>query len=149
VDDCVRISWRSGPSEVPKAGSASAALEVSARQPSLQIEFLDVPADNRSVAVSTLFSVEMTLSSVYPLFLSPRRLTLATASNPDSPAQGSTSDEQSSFLYSIHHFHSPSPLQDRNRHPHSHLLMRRIDHELVLYLWVMLVSCRIYVRMEW
>jgi hypothetical protein len=37
VDDCVRMSWRSGPSEVPKAGSASAALEVSARQPSLQI----------------------------------------------------------------------------------------------------------------
>jgi hypothetical protein len=108
---------------------------------------MDVPADNRSVAVNTLFSVEITLSSVCPLFLSPRKLTLAIASNPDCPTQESISDVQSSFLYSVHHFHSPSPLLDRNHHPHSLRLMRRIVHELDLFLLVMRVSCRIYARM--
>jgi hypothetical protein len=34
----------------------------------------NVPADNRSVAVNTLFSVEITLSSVYPLILYPCEL---------------------------------------------------------------------------
>jgi len=147
VDDCVRISCRSGPSEVPKAGSASAALDVSARQPPSRVDRMNVPADNLSVAFNTLFSVEITLSSVHPLTLQTRELTLATASNPDYPAQELSFDEQSSFLGSIHHFHSPSLLLDRNHRPHSRLLMKRNDRELDLYLLVRLVSCRIYARM--